>query len=266
MRRIIYIYRIVCKLLTFAYFGIGISLEIVMLPFVKMFSKTQQDFQRRARKLANPIIRGGIGFTQIVGLVKINISKEDRKKLRTAEGVVVAANHPAFFDSVLMLSLLPWSDIVAKGSLSKSNPLSPLINSLFMTNSFDFGKMMERTRTNLDDGGTILFFAEGTRSFPDGTLRPFKKGAARLSIGTGHPILPVYLGGNLKIGMRKGDKVLQVNPNERFIYDIRVMDEISPEEFAGFPNAIAVRKCTDKLQKTIHEEKERADEANMKNL
>ncbi len=258
MRKIIYVYRIICKLLTFCYFGIGISFEILMLPFVKLFSKTQQDFQRRARKLANPIIRLGIKFPQVIGLVKINISDEDRKKLRTAKSMVVAANHPAFFDSVLMLSLLPWSDIIAKGSLSKSNPLSPLINSLFMTNDFEFEKIMERTQTNLDDGGTILFFAEGTRSFPDGRIRPFKKGAARLSIGTGHPILPVYLGGNLKIGMRKGDKVLQVNPDERYIYDIKVMDSINPIEFEGLVNGVAVKKCTEKLQKTIMDQREKA--------
>ena len=258
MKRILYVYRVLCKLLTIFYFGLGISLEVLMLPFIKLFSKTRQDFQRRARKLANPIIRGGIKFTTLTGVVRLNISDEDRKKLRNAKSMVVAANHPAFFDSVLMLSLLSWSDIIAKASLSKSNPLSPLINSIFMTNDFDFDEMMERTKTNLDDGGTILFFAEGTRSFPDGTIRPFKKGAARLSIGTGHPILPVYIGGNLKIGMRKGDKILQVNPDERYIYDIKVLEPIFPDEFEGLVSGVAVKKCTDKLQKAIMDEKEKS--------
>ena len=255
IQKILYVYRIVCKLLTFAYFGIGISLEIMILPIVRFFSKTQQDFQRRARKIANPIIRGGIKFTEVSGLVKVKISDEEKKTLRNAKSVVVAANHPAFFDSVLLLSMLPWSDIIAKSALSKSNPLSPLINSLFMTNAEDFSKILERCKVNLGDGGTILFFAEGTRSHSDGTLRPFKKGAARIAIGTNCPILPVYLGGNMKIGMRKGDKLLQVNPTERYIYDIHVLKPIAPDEFEGLPNGIAVKNCTEKLQDAIYEAK-----------
>ena len=75
---------------------------------------------------------------------------------------------------------------------------------------------------------------------------------------SGHPILPVYIGGNLKIGMRKGDKILQVNPDERYIYDIKVLEPIFPGEFEGLVNGVAVKKCTDKLQKAIMDEKEKS--------
>lgn len=46
----------------------------------------------------------------------------------------------------------------------------------------------------LGDGVGILFFAEGTRS-SDGRLLPFKKGAFRLAIEQGLPVLPVTLAG-----------------------------------------------------------------------
>lgn len=48
------------------------------------------------------------------------------------------------------------------------------------------------------DGVGILFFAEGTRSL-DGRLKPFKKGAFRVSASQGLPILPITLIGTRDI-------------------------------------------------------------------
>jgi 1-acyl-sn-glycerol-3-phosphate acyltransferase len=58
-----------------------------------------------------------------------------------------------------------------------------------------------RERTN------ILFFAEGTRS-PDGTLAPFKKGAAILALQAGVPIVPMAVAGTKDI-MRKGAALIR---------------------------------------------------------
>jgi len=50
----------------------------------------------------------------------------------------------------------------------------------------------------LGDGVGILFFPEGTRSI-DGRLLPFKKGAFRIAVDAGLPILPVTLVGTREI-------------------------------------------------------------------
>lgn len=48
------------------------------------------------------------------------------------------------------------------------------------------------------DGVGILFFAEGSRSM-DGKLKPFKKGAFRIAISQGLPILPITIVGTRDI-------------------------------------------------------------------
>lgn len=58
----------------------------------------------------------------------------------------------------------------------------------------------------LNEGLSFLVFAEGTRS-PDGRLRPFKKGAFRMAIEAGVPIVPVSIAGSHRV-MGKGEWAL----------------------------------------------------------
>ena len=53
-------------------------------------------------------------------------------------------------------------------------------------------------RKRIIDGMSVLFFPEGTRSRAD-RLMPFKKGAFRLAVELGLPILPVVIHGANKI-------------------------------------------------------------------
>jgi 1-acyl-sn-glycerol-3-phosphate acyltransferase len=53
---------------------------------------------------------------------------------------------------------------------------------------------MARARRYLDDGVSVLFFPEGTRS-RDGKLLPFKSGAFRVAIDSGVDILPIAITG-----------------------------------------------------------------------
>jgi 1-acyl-sn-glycerol-3-phosphate acyltransferase len=55
-------------------------------------------------------------------------------------------------------------------------------------------KCMARAREYLDQGVSVLFFPEGTRS-KDGEIQPFKQGAFRLAIEAGCDILPVAITG-----------------------------------------------------------------------
>jgi 1-acyl-sn-glycerol-3-phosphate acyltransferase len=57
---------------------------------------------------------------------------------------------------------------------------------------------IQSARDQIRDGTSVIFFAEGTRS-RDGRLRPFKKGAFRMALDLGLPILPVTIVGTRDI-------------------------------------------------------------------
>ena len=53
-------------------------------------------------------------------------------------------------------------------------------------------------RTKIVNGTCVLFFPEGTRS-GDGKIRPFKKGAFKMAMDLGIPVLPVTINGTRNI-------------------------------------------------------------------
>ena len=120
-------------------------------------------------------------------------------------------------------------------------------------NSIDYREIIERTKKNFAAGGTIAVFPEGTRSLPTGQNR-FKKGAARLSLATGCPILPVHIGGNDKYGLRKGEYPWQINPDGAYEYVFTVKDLLYPDEFEGLPEPIAAKRYTAKLRAVLADE------------
>ena len=63
-------------------------------------------------------------------------------------------------------------------------------------------KSLNQASGKLSDGWSVIIYPEGTRT-RDGTLMPFKKGAFRLAIKTGVPILPVTTNGAFKVMPRK---------------------------------------------------------------
>lgn len=57
---------------------------------------------------------------------------------------------------------------------------------------------MQQAEDLLRAGASIIAFPEGTRS-PDGTIRPFKKGAFMVALATGTPIVPMAIHGAREI-------------------------------------------------------------------
>ena len=60
-------------------------------------------------------------------------------------------------------------------------------------------KSMDRLKSNLDDGISILIFAEGTQNRSKEILQPFHDGAFRIAVDTQQPILPIVVIGAGKL-------------------------------------------------------------------
>ena len=79
----------------------------------------------------------------------------------------------------------------------------------------------------LNDNRNIIIFPEGTRG--DGKkLRTFKKGAFRLAIKTGKPIIPIQIDGSAKI-LAKGDPCFKTT--KKTTVNVVMLNPVFPQDY-----------------------------------
>ncbi|MEW6350652.1 MAG: lysophospholipid acyltransferase family protein [Thermodesulfobacteriota bacterium] len=117
---------------------------------------------------------------------------------------ILVPNHQSNADIIALLESIPvpfhW---VVKESLLKIPLFGPSVaaSGAISVNRSDSRQAVEQLRkgsNKLRDGWSILIYPEGTRT-ADGNLQPFKKGAFRMAISTGIPLLPITVNGAFKI-------------------------------------------------------------------
>jgi 1-acyl-sn-glycerol-3-phosphate acyltransferase len=142
----------------------------------------------------------------------VTVVSEGKENVDLSRRYVVAANHLSMFDVPLLLEELPISGrYLSKKELFRL----PLIGRAMRTigiievdrqaGGSSRQAINEGVRVAAERGHSLLVFPEGTRS-RDGNLLPFKKGAFRIAIDTGLPLLPVIIEGTDRIS-RPGSKV-----------------------------------------------------------
>ncbi|MCE9625673.1 MAG: 1-acyl-sn-glycerol-3-phosphate acyltransferase [Deltaproteobacteria bacterium] len=133
-----------------------------------------------------------IWFNPFWRLRKKGLEKVDRSRT-----YVIVANHQSLADILCIFNTWLHFKWVAKASLFKA----PLLGWNMWLNGYipiDRGNAESRDRCLnackkwLAKGSSVFFFPEGSRS-EDGKLRPFKVGAFRLALDTGHDILPIVI-------------------------------------------------------------------------
>lgn len=129
----------------------------------------------------------------------LDVEHIDRKNVPTEGGVILAANHLAFIDSVLLMYSLDRP----VAFLGKSEYLEyPVARRLFpMTGMLPLDRSGRRARVTLKrvheiltEGGVVGVHPEGTRS-RDGLLNPGHSGVAQMALRANAPIVPVALVG-----------------------------------------------------------------------
>jgi len=186
-----------------------------------------------------------------VGCIKVNI--ENKEMLKDLHSKVVIANHPSLIDVVILISLIPDTDCIVKGALVENKFISGIVRNLYIPNTRTFEDQLEIANNSMKEGNNLIIFPEGTRSRP-GEPWVFKKGAARFALYSGNDVLPIYFGGNEKIGLRKHDKMLQFHPTERYIFNIKVLPQISIEEYRDMPMSKSAIKLTEKMKQVLEQE------------
>lgn len=242
-------YRIFIKLLLFFFFGIGcIILITAVFPTIRLFSTDNLQFKKRSRKVMCYTQKFFVFLGRITGGFKLKVY--EREYLSHLEGRIIAANHPSLLDVVMLLSIIPNADCIIKASLGQRNIVRNIVNTLYISNSLDFDHLTAECTKTLAEGNCLIIFPEGTRTKADGIL-DFKRGAARISLSSGAPIVPVCIGGNDKYGLRKNNPMFSYNPDEEFLYIVTPLPEVNPSEYVGNPMPVAAKKITMRIKTDI---------------
>lgn len=261
--KILYYYRIFGKLICFFVFGVGsFFLASIFFPvIIALTLLSPRLFQKTARRTVSFTFSIFIKMMILLRLVTFKV--HHRERLNDIRAKIIIANHPSLLDVVMLISLIPNADCLVKSSLGGANILRGIVRRLYIPNSLNFQDVIEGCIHSLNQGNCFIIFPEGTRTRPG---KPFdlKKGAARIALAAEKDIIPIYFGGNEKIGLRKFDKLLSFHPTERYHYILSVLEPVSIAAYEDIPAHKAAALLTDQFEEifTREREKERAQSKN----
>jgi 1-acyl-sn-glycerol-3-phosphate acyltransferase len=244
----LYGWRVFSKWSFFALFGFGtLNLVVFFFPLMRLFLHPRRRFQKHARFLICLIFRVFVWLMRLSGTVRLET--DDRQLYKQLAGKIVAANHPSLLDVVMLISLVPNADCIVRSGLSKTI-VSGVIRQLYIPNELSFDKLLEGCRNSLMQGNCIIIFPEGTRTPRQGKA-VYKKGAARIALDSGCPVVPVQIGGNDKYGLGKRDPWTSFAPDGKYIYKIRMGKELLPQNYNNEPSGIR-RLAADIRESLLH--------------
>ncbi len=147
----------------------------------------------------------GTGWSRLNAfLTPMKVTVVGREHVVPGQSYVVVANHQSGYDIYVVYGWLKldfkW---VLKAELRKVPGLGigcEKLGHIYVdrSNTQAAVRSINAAKERLVGGTSVVFFPEGTRS-EDGRLLPFKKGAFRLALDLGLPILPVTITGTREI-------------------------------------------------------------------
>lgn len=237
------------KILAIVYFGVGaVFLAIFVFPFIHLFaSRKKQDFGVTARAYVSHTFRV---FLDGLNLTHTSIRRvDDAEAYRKIHSKIIIANHPSLLDFVYIMSLVPNSTCIVRGSLTKT-PLAGVIKQAYITNTTEFDDVLAECKKLTDQGCNVIIFPEGTRT-PRHGQNNYKKGAARIALYCGCDVQPIFIGGSDKYGLGKHDPLWSYNHVEPYLYDFKLLPVISVDEFKEMSAPMAAKHLTEKMEQVI---------------
>lgn len=259
IQKVAYFYRLLAKVFSYASFGICSlifsSVGFPLLFAVSGFSKKR--FRCFARKIVYVYFKIFVWEMRAIGVLSLHIEGTDR--ISKISPSVIVANHPSFLDVVILLSIFPDASCIVKGTLARTPFVRKFVRTLYIPNSLPFNEQLEKSTQSIRSGSSLIIFPEGTRTVP-GKLMKFKKGAARFALNARCDVLPIYIGGNEKIGIRKNDPFFSVHPTERYHYRLKILNPIPIQKFDAYPHSAAVIYLTEEMRETLENCRDRDPE------
>lgn len=146
------------------------------------------------RRLGRAVIAHGYRvFWRIAaasGMLKLDAQALD--VLRDEPGLIVVANHPSMLDALMLVARLPRSACIMKASLMHNPLLGPGARlARYIRNDSAFG-MVQCAVQDLQDGGQLVLFPEGTRT-TRAPVNPFHASFALIAKRAQAPVQAVFI-------------------------------------------------------------------------
>jgi 1-acyl-sn-glycerol-3-phosphate acyltransferase len=248
----LYIYRVFAKWLSFFVFGLVTFLLIsTIFPLMTLLFHPRQRFLKPARRLISSLFYFFVILMTVLGIVKVDV--DNRKAYHHLSSKILVANHPSLLDVVILISLIPNAVCIVNGQLMH-HIVRGVIRRLYILNYLDFDELSKACVQSLNQGYCLIIFPEGTRTPRGAKTLKLKKGAARLSLLSDCGIVPVHIGGTDKWGIGKHDPWWAFNHRDKYVYRIRMQDEISPAKYVGLENFHAVKHLNEDIRMVLEKE------------
>ncbi|MDI6797882.1 MAG: lysophospholipid acyltransferase family protein [Desulfatibacillaceae bacterium] len=127
-----------------------------------------------------------------------------RENIEPGRSYIVCSNHQSHFDIFVIYGWLGldirWVMKMELRKIPVFGKACERIGHIYIdrSDSHKAVKSLEEAKGRIKDGACVVFFPEGTRS-RDGKLQRFKKGAFRMALDLGLPILPLTITGTRDI-------------------------------------------------------------------
>ncbi len=253
MAKLNYAWRLLMTGVAFASFSVGgLLITLCVFPVIRILPGGASARRDRMQRVIHTLFRVFIRLTCAVGIMRLHL--KNAEALRSTPGTLVLANHPTLIDVVVMISLMPKADCVVKAALWKSPFLGGVVRAAgYISNDKSPEELVDACADILRRGGALIIFPEGTRSVP-GTSLQFQRGAARIALGSGKPILPVVLRCDPPT-LGKGNRWHDI-PHRRFDFSLEVKSQLHVEDLIdpALPSSVAVRRLTETLKNYFAQE------------
>ncbi|MEA1965482.1 MAG: lysophospholipid acyltransferase family protein [Candidatus Aerophobetes bacterium] len=140
------------------------------------------------------------------------IKIQGEENIPSVGGVILASNHLSYLDPIVIALLTRRKiNFMAKEELFKNSLFSFLIGSLgafpLKRGGFD-GAAYKKALYILREGKVLVLFPEGTRRQKKGEISSLQKGAARIALSAGVPLVPIAIQGTDKV-LPRGKKMVR---------------------------------------------------------